>query len=163
MLNIGDKIVYPRQGVGVISLIEDKEFNGEIHKYYIINIMHNSLKLMLPADKAEYYKLRPLSNEDDLDCVLNDISTFHNTTDLPHSRASFKKRLQENTDKIKEGSLQNCVQVVCQLTDANRIHPLNTSEKELLNNTKKILTDEISIVKNISLSEATDLLDNVLI
>lgn len=161
MLNIGDKIVYPRQGVGIVSLIEDKEFNGEIQKYYIINIVHNSLKLMLPINMIDYYNLRPLSDEKDLDYILRCMSAFKtNIVSLPHTRASFKKRLKDNTDKIREGTLKNCVEVVCDLTRANKIHPLNTSERELLNNTKKILTDEISLVKHISLSEASELLNN---
>ena len=49
MFNIGDKIVYPVQGVGVIDLIEEREFKGEMQDFYKIHLISNSLKVMLPS------------------------------------------------------------------------------------------------------------------
>ena len=48
MFNIGDKIVYPSQGIGVIDIIEEKEFKGEKQKYYTIQLCNNTMKLTLP-------------------------------------------------------------------------------------------------------------------
>ena len=163
MFNIGDRIVYPRQGVGVINLIEEKEFNGKLQKYYNIQILHNSLKLMLPASSAETCHLRHISDEKELDDMLYEINNYHCAPiEAPRTRAISKERLQNNTDNIKKATLKNCAEVICELTEANKTHPLNTSEKELLNNTKKIIVDEISLVKHISVHEASDLLNNSL-
>lgn len=162
MLNIGDRIVYPNQGVGVIHVIEEKEFKGEMQKYYNIHLLNNSLKLMLPFNRLASSNIRLLSNSGDLDTIL------HETKDCVLNQEEItitncKDRIANNTIKVKSGTLKDTVEVYFNLSQVKRQHPLNTSENQMLNTTKKVLIEEISLVKNITCIEATDLLENTLL
>jgi len=162
LLNIGDRIVYPNQGVGVIHVIEEKEFKGEMQKYYNIHLLNNSLKLMLPFNRLASSNIRLLSNSGDLDTVLDatkDCVLNHEEITI----TNCKDRIANNTLKVKSGTLKDSVEVYFNLSQVKRQHPLNTSENQMLNTTKKVLVEEISLVKNITCIEATDLLENTLL
>lgn len=158
MFNIGDKIVYPSQGIGVIDIIEEKEFNGEKQKYYTIQLSNNTMKLTLPSSRIEPSNMRLVSDSKTLDNCLNHINQFVvETGEL--SKVNFKERKAVNELKIKSGALDDYLEVICNLTQLKLEHNLNSSEKQMLNNTKKIVIEEISQAKNVTSDEATNLLD----
>ncbi|WP_327786700.1 CarD family transcriptional regulator [Clostridium moniliforme] len=161
LFNVGDKIVYPSQGVGIIDVIEEKEFSGKLQKYYKIHLINNNLKLLLPANRSEICHLRLISDSKHLDKVLNNITKFTKSLEELISN-DCKIRLQNNTLKFKSGTLEDFVEVVSDLTTISKDHNLNTSEKQMLNTTKKFLINEIKLSKNISNDEATDLLNSSL-
>ena len=76
MFNIGDKIVYPSQGIGVIDIIEEKEFKGEKQKYYTIQLFNNTMKLTLPFSRIEPSNMRLISDSKTLDNCLKHINKF---------------------------------------------------------------------------------------
>lgn len=161
MFNVGDKIVYPSQGVGIIDVVEEKEFLGEMQKYYRIHLVNNNLKLMLPANRSEICNLRLISDPSILDKTLNNINEF--STELEELNSSnCKMRLHDNTIKFKLGTLKDYIEIISNLTQVSKDHNLNTSEKQMLTNTKKFLINEICLSKEISNTEATILLDNSL-
>jgi len=152
LFNIGDKIVYPSQGIGVIDIIEEKEFRGETQKYYTIQLCHNSMKLTLPFSRIEPSNMRLVSDSTTLDTCLKHLNQFVvETGEL--SKVNFKER------KIKSGALDDYLEVICNLTQLKMEHNLNSSEKQMLTSTKKIVIEEISQAKNLSNDEATSLLD----
>ena len=158
MFNIGDKIVYPNQGIGVIDIIEEKEFRGETQKYYTIQLCHNSMKLTLPFSRIEPSNMRLVSDSTTLDTCLKHLNQFVvETGEL--SKVNFKERKAVNELKIKSGALDDYLEVICNLTQLKMEHNLNSSEKQMLTSTKKIVIEEISQAKNLSNDEATSLLD----
>ena len=161
MFNIGDKIVYPVQGVGVIDLIEEREFKGEMQDFYKIHLISNSLKVMLPSNSVKDSNIRLLSDTSTVDKIFDNISYFassaKNTT-----YANSKERITENTSKMKSGTLKDYMEVLFDLSHVKKEHTLNSSETQMLNNVRKLVIDEISIVKDISNNEAADMLDNSL-
>lgn len=161
MFNIGDKIVYPVQGVGVIDLIEEKEFNGEMQTYYKINIVSNSLRLLLPSSRLKASNIRLISDPDTLDNVLNDIPSITDTQD-DLCNSSCKERISVNNDKIKSGTLIDYIQVISTLSTIKKQHTLNASESQMLKSTRKVLIDEISLTKNVTNIEAQGILDSSL-
>ena len=74
MFSIGDKIVYPGQGIGVISCIEEKEFKGEKQHFYNIDIINSTMKLKLPAKRFETANIRLLSDSEKIDNSLEEIT-----------------------------------------------------------------------------------------
>lgn len=161
LFNIGDKIVYPSQGVGIIDSIEEKEFLGKMKKYCSIHLINNNLKLMMPLDRLFSSNIRPIASSDSLDNALDHLETFvHAVDDLNH--VTCKERIASNTIKFKSGTLKDFIEVICNLTEIKKEHSLNNSENQMLKNTRKFLIDEISLIKNISNSEASDLLDDSL-
>lgn len=158
MFNIGDKIVYPSQGIGIIDIIEEKELNGEKQKYYIIQLFNNTMKLTLPVSRVKPSNIRLVSDSKTLDNSLKHINKFiAEPGEL--AKVNFKERKAINELKIKSGTLDNYLEVICNLTQLKMEHSLNSSEKQMLSNVKKIIIEEISQSKNLSNDEATSLLD----
>ncbi|MEG1002313.1 CarD family transcriptional regulator [Clostridium sp.] len=161
LFNIGDKIVYPSQGVGIIDSIEEKEFLGNMKKYCSIHLISNSLKLMMPLDRLSASNIRPITDSEALDNALNHMESFADAVDALKD-STCKERILNNTAKFKAGTLQDFIEVVYNLTEIKKGHTLNTSENQMLKSTRKFLIDEISLIKDISGSEASDLLDSSL-
>lgn len=159
MFNIGDKVVYPMQGAGIIKGIEDKDFSGEIRKYYIIKMLSNNMDIMIPSDKISVSNLRPISDISTLNKIL---SNFDNKDSTEEIEVSSRERYNINKEKIKSGSLKDCVDVVHDLSLISKEKTLNSSEKQMLNCAKKFLIDEIILVKKISESEADNLLHKLI-
>lgn len=155
MFSIGDKVVYPMQGTGIIERIEDKIFSGKNKEYTIVKIISNNLEIMIPSDKISNSNLRKISDNSTLNNVLFNLTNRHN--DLED--ASAKERYQNNVNKIKSGSLKDSAEVVYDLMLVNKEKSLNTSEKQLFNTARKFLIEEISLIKDISVVEATDFLN----
>ena len=158
MFNIGDKIVYPSQGIGVIDEIEEKEFKGEKQAYYTIKLYNNNMKLTLPFSRIETSNMRLVSDSKTLDNRLKHINKFLVESE-ELDKFNFKERKTVNELKIKSGALDDYLEVICNLTQVKMEHNLNSSEKQMLASAKKILIEEISQSKNISNDEAADLLD----
>ena len=158
MFNIGDKIVYPSQGIGVIDEIEEKEFKGEKQEYYTIQLYSNNMKLTLPSSRIETSIMRLISDSKTLDNCLKHINKFIVEID-GLSKVNFKERKTINELKIKSGALDDYLEVICNLTQLKMEQNLNSSEKQMLANTKKIVIEEISQSKNLSNDEAANLLD----
>lgn len=159
MFEIGDRVVYPMQGAGVIKSIEDKEFLGKTQKYYIIKMLSNNLDIMIPSDKIADSNLRPISDIHTLDKILSDFNYEESTEE---SELSSKQRYNVNKEKIKSGSLKDCAEVVHDLILISKEKTLNSSEKQMLNSAKKFLIDEIILVKKISETEADNLLNKLI-
>lgn len=158
MFNIGDKIVYPNQGIGIIDIIEEKELKGEKQKYYIIQLFNNTLKLMLPFSRVKPSNIRLISDSKTLDNSLKHINKFA-VEPGQLAKVNFKERKAINELKIKTGTLDDYLEVIYNLTQLKVESNLNSSEKQMLSNAKRIVIEEISQSKNLSSDEATSLLD----
>lgn len=159
MFQVGDKVVYPMHGAGVIESIEEKEFLGEMQKYYIIKITSNNLKIMIPTNKISTSDLRLINDESTLKNVLLTLNDGETNKD---EMAPAKERNIIFTEKIKSGSLRKNAEVVRDLMFINDIKPLNTTEKQLLDKAKKLLVSEIALIKDITNTQADDLLMKII-
>lgn len=158
MFSIGDKVVYPMQGIGIIEKIEDKIFSGTNREYIIIKILSNNLEIMIPSDKVLNSHLRMISDDFTLENILSNITDKSEEDNSKLEILSSKERYQSNVNKFKSGLLQDSAEVVYDLMLMNKKKALNTSEKQLLNTASKFLVDEVSLIKNITQSEAEDFL-----
>lgn len=159
LFKVGDRVVYPMQGAGIIKSIEDKEFLGQTQKYYIIKMLSNNMDIMIPLEKISDSNLRPVSDISTLDKILSDFSTEESTEE---NELSSKQRYNINKEKIKSGSLSDCAEVIHDLVLISKEKTLNSSEKQMLNCAKKFLIDEIILVKKISEREADNLLSKLI-
>ena len=154
MFLIGDKVVYPMQGIGIIDRIEDKIFSGKNREYIIVKILSNNLEIMIPSDKISTSNLRKITDNSTLDDILFSVSDNNDTLEA----ITAKERYQSNMVKIKSGSLKDSAEVVYDLMLMNKEKSLNTSEKQLYNTARKFLIEEVSLIKNITETEVIDLL-----
>ena len=161
MFSIGDKVVYPTQGTGIIDRIENKIFSGKNREYLIIKMFSNNLEIMIPTDNISKSHLRPVSDDSTLLNILSNITDCKEPiNDL--TGLSSKEIFQKNMEKFKTGLLKDSIEVVHDLNSINKKKPLNSSEKQLLKNAKKFLAEEVSIIKNITQNEASDFISNIL-
>lgn len=156
MFQIGDKIVYPMHGAGIIEAVEEREVLGETQKYYVMNMSLGNMQVFIPVGKEEYFGLRRVVDGNTIDEVLN--QTWLDASSLP---SDSNQRYRQYTEKLKSGNLFQIAQVVHDLTMRNRDKVLPTGEKTLLDNAKQILLSELVLVKDIEEEHAIRLLNQV--
>lgn len=157
MFQIGDKIFYPMHGGGIIEKIEEKEIFGQTQLYYVVNIPHRNMQVMLPLDKTEKLGMRPIVDPDTLDDVL---STFHSgETETASMNDTQRQRL--NMSKIKTGDICEEVAVIRDLLRIKNKRKLGMADKNMLDNARQILISEVVLVKDIPHDQATHLLDQI--
>ncbi|PFZ22226.1 transcription factor YdeB [Bacillus wiedmannii] len=145
MFQIGDNIVYPMHGAGIIEAIEEKEFSGKKQQYYVIKMSISNMKVMIPMGKILSSSIRPVT---DILALKHIIHIFqHGESDrlLP-----WKQRYKVNTDKIKTGEIQEGAEVVRDLMRMKKEKALNTSEKTMLDNAHEFLISELGLIKGIT-------------
>src|SRR6476620_5577135 len=107
LLQIGDNIVYPMHGVGIIKAIEEKEISGEKQQYYVIKMSASNMEVMIPTGKILSSNIRPVT---DITALTHIIDIFqHGESDR---LLTWKQRYKVNTDKIKTGKIQEGAEVV---------------------------------------------------
>ncbi len=145
LFQIGDNIVYPMHGVGIIKAIEEKEISGEKQQYYVIKMLIGNMQVMIPTGKILSSGIRPVT---DIIALKHIINIFHHGESdrlLP-----WKQRYKVNTDKIKTGKIQECTEVVRDLMRMKKEKALNTSEKKMLDNAHEFLISELGLIKGIT-------------
>ena len=115
MFNVGDKVVYPMHGAGVIESIEEKEILGDRKKYYVMKMPIGDMKVMVPMDNILRVGLREVIDKEMLEqvfVVLKDHSEEMST--------NWNRRYRDNLDKIKSGNILDVAGVVRNLTLRDR-------------------------------------------
>lgn len=153
MFQIGDQIVYPMHGAGTIEAIEDREIQGKIQQYYVIKMASN-MQVMIPVDKMIHSSVRSVTDKVDLEKVLD---VFHH--EEPDHTLTWKQRFTSNMEKVKSGNMLEGAEVVRDLMIRNEEKKLNSSERQMLYNAKKILVSELGLANGITENQASDLLD----
>ena len=158
MFNIGDKIVYPMHGAGEIVAIEEREILGDVHKYYIMRLPINDLKVMVPVKNAKELGVRDISEADTMEKVLKALSSEEEVS-MPKN---WNRRYRYNLDKIKSGDLMEIADVVRSLESLDREKSLSTGERKILNEAKQIIVSEMVLVFEKNVEEVTKLIDDAI-
>lgn len=143
MFNVGDRIVYPMHGAGVIESIEEKEILGEKQYYYIMKMPVGDMKVMIPTENVEGIGIREVIESTDVDKVY-EILQDQNINVI----SNWNKRYRENMLKIKSGSIYEVADVVRTLMIREREKGLSTGERKMLNNAKQILISELVLAED---------------
>lgn len=157
MYNIGDKIVYPMHGAGIIENIERKEILGKERQYYILSFLSGDLKIMVPIEKSEEVGVRGIINREDV-AKIQDVLSKPST---PMAN-NWNRRYRENLDKIKSGDAFQVAEVARNLYRVEKTKNLSAGEKKMLENAMKILKSELALSMDITVEEAFDLLYNAM-
>jgi CarD family transcriptional regulator len=154
MFNIGDKIVYPIHGAGIIDSIEEKEILGSKAKYYIMKMPIGDMSVMIPLNNIEALGIRTIIDKEASDRVLEILSE-----DSTEMNRVWTKRYRENEMKIKTGNIFEIAEIVKNLIILNRAKKLSAGEKKILNNAKSILLSELMLVLEVDIEEAESILE----
>ncbi|WP_191562491.1 CarD family transcriptional regulator [Metabacillus idriensis] len=153
LFKIGDKIMYPMHGAGVIESIKEMEIQGKKQDYFVIKLSIADLQIMIPHQKLNKLGIRAVEDRLKLEEVL---VVFHDgETDelLP-----WKERYKTNMEKIKSGEIQQGAEVVRDLMRKSNEKTLNTSEKQMLNNARNIFISELILIEGCTENQANEML-----
>ncbi len=142
MFNIGDKVVYPMHGAGVIEDIEEKEIAGIRIKYYIIKLPMGEMKVMVPLDKVQELGLRQVIDEEEIIKVINILKAECSTMPI-----NWNHRYRENMDKMKSGNIYEVAEVVRNLSSREKEKGLSSGEKRMFDNARRILVSELVLAQ----------------
>src|ERR1700758_3651240 len=140
---IGDKVVYPNHGVGIIEQINFGVLNGRTEKYYMLKIFASGLKVMVPASNAISVGLRPVIRNGETLKVLGFLEKGK-----PNSHHDWKHRFKENSERMRTGALIEVAAVLKSLVSLSRTKPLSFREKKMLERAKFLLVTELATARN---------------
>jgi len=155
MFAIGDKIVYPMHGAGIIEAIEEKEILGERQKYYVMKMPMGDMKVMIPINNASCIGIREVIDKKDADAVFDSLEEMS----PQEQNGNWNKRYRENMNKIKSGNVFEVAEVVKSLILRERTKGLSTGERKMLNSAKQILISELVLAKNMSPADVEHLIN----
>lgn len=157
MYSVGDKVVYPMHGAGVIESIEEKEILGRKQNYYVLRMPLGDMKVMIPTQSVENIGLREVIHSNDVDKVYEILQDQDvNVT------SNWNKRYRENMSKIKSGNIYEVADVVRILMKREREKGLSTGEKKMLNSAKQILVSELILAEDSDQVEVESTIDKFL-
>lgn len=142
MFNVGDKIVYPMHGAGVIECIEEREILGQKQNYYVMKMPMGDMRVMIPTHNVDGIGIRGVIDGQDVDkvfAILQDQTINVNS--------NWNKRYRENMVKIKSGNIFEVADVVRTLMIREKEKGLSTGERKMLNSARQILISELVLAK----------------
>ena len=145
MFQVGDKIVHPMHGAGVINSIVTKKVNGVVREYYILKLPVGGMLVMIPTSNSEEIGVRPVVDKDEADRLIASMPDIE--VDMTQN---WNRRYRENMMRIKSGDLLEVAKVVkgLMLRDVDR--GLSTGERKMLHSAKQILISELVLSQNTS-------------
>lgn len=154
---IGDTIVYPFHGVGVIERKEKHPIQGVMVDFFVINIKANKMTISIPIDQAEARGIRHLISKSELDEALTHLK------DKPENAGvDWKVRQQTNNNLVKKGDILSTIKVIVSLHSRNKEKELPLQERRLYDSSITMLKNEMALVMGVSEDEAEALIKSTL-
>lgn len=154
---IGDKVVYPNHGVGVIEQISSRTIGPSVQKFYLLKIKASSLKVEVPFSNVGSVGLRPVVKNGEVAKILNFL-----TDGKCDNNADWKYRFKENSDKMRTGSLLEVAVVLKSLLILGKGKPLSFREKKMLERARYLLVTELAMARNVEEAEIEEMLNKAL-
>jgi len=143
---VGDKAVYPAHGVGEVLGIERKEISGSVQTFYIIKILDNGMKIMVPTIQAQQVGLREVISEQEA----NEVFDILKEKEIAVDTATWNRRYREYMEKIKTGSVFEVAEVLRDLYLLKAEKDLSFGERKMLDTARNLLIKELSIAKHLN-------------
>lgn len=150
---VGEKVVYPNQGVGVVEQISTRNLTGQNEVFYLLRLNSSSLRVMVPTSNVENVGLRRVAKGREVQAVFGYLEKGR--TKLP---SDWKNRFKENSEKMRNGSLQQVSEVFKSLLILNQAKPLSFREKKMLDRSWGLLVDETAVARGLGRPDAEALL-----
>lgn len=154
---IGEKVVYPNQGVGTIENISSRAFGAQFEKFYLLRLIYSSMTVMVPFSNVSNIGLRKITRHNEVIRVFTYLSSGSCT--FP---SDWKCRFKENTDRMSSGSLLQVAEVLKSLLVLQGEKPLSFREKKMLDRSRHLLVSEVSIARGVRDFEAESMLEKAL-
>lgn len=139
---VGDKVVYPNQGVGTVEQISHRNLTGQNEMFYMLKLNTNGLRVMVPTSNVSTLGLRHVARVREISAVLEYLDSGGLKT-----AHDWKDRFKENSEKMRSGSLLEVAEVFKTLLILSQAKPLSFREKRMFDRSWVLLVDEISTAR----------------
>ena len=143
VFHIGDKVVYPNHGVGIIEQISSRTIGSSVEKFYLLKIAASSLKVMIPFHNVGSVGMRPVVRNGEVQKIVDYLSSG-----ACINAADWKDRFKENSERMRTGSLSDVAMVLKSLLILGSEKSLSFREKKMLERARYLLVSEIAISRN---------------
>ena len=145
MFQVGDKIVHPMHGAGIVDSIVQKKVNGVVREYYILKLPMGGMLVMIPVQSCGEIGVRPVVDEQEAERIIAAFPEIEVDT-----TQNWNRRYRENMLRLKSGDLLEVARVIKSLTVRDGERGLSTGERKMLHSAKQILISEIVLSQNSS-------------
>ena len=144
LFKIGDKAVYPAQGVTEITGIETRDICGNQEVFYVLKVLDTEKRIMVPLSKVRSVGLREVIDTHEVQDVYSVLRERHRPLDTQ----TWNRRYRKYVEKIKTGSVYDVAEVLRDLYLTKYDKPLSCREREMLDMARRLLVKELSIASN---------------
>jgi len=156
---IGDKIIYPNQGVGTIEDIAQRNLGGATNtEFYIVRLNESESNVMIPVANAESVGLRSLSSEKVIGELYSILEKTEETTSV-----DWKARYKSNSERMSTGDIHEVTCVMKALFFLNQEKDLSFREKKMMERAMQLVVSEIAIVEQLSFEEVEHKVEDLLL
>ena len=157
MFQIGDRIVHPLHGAGVIEDIVERTIDGAPQQYYAMRPMLGDTQLFIPVDACGKLGVRPVCSRDEAEQLLQRLDQVTRSEEK-----GWNQRYRENMLHIRSGNLPEVAQVIKSLAARDRERGLSTGEKKMLVSARQILASELSVALDRPLAAVEQIIEEKL-
>jgi CarD family transcriptional regulator len=154
---IGDKVVYPNQGVGIIEQVSSCNVTGQPETFYLLKLNSSAMRVMVPTSNVSNIGLRRVTKSREISGVLEYLQKGR-----CRSASDWKDRFKVNSEKMRAGSLLQVAEVLKSLLILNQEKPLSFREKRMLDRAWALMVDEVAVARGVDRQSAEGLLAKTL-
>lgn len=140
---VGDKAVYPAQGVAEVVSIDEKDIAGSPQRFYVLRILDTDRKIMVPVSNADAVGLRQVINETEI----REIFDILEETTIGFDTQTWNRRYRGFMDKIKTGSIYDVAEVLRDLYRLKTNKQLSFGERRMLDTARSLIVKEIAVAR----------------
>lgn len=140
---IGDKAVYPSQGVAEVVGIEQKEISGKMQRFYVLRVLESDNRIMVPTDKSGHVGLRRVAGEEEI----HEVREILRDKEVHLDRQTWNRRYRGFMEKIRSGSLFEVAEVFRDLYRLKGLKPLSFGERRMLDTARGLIVQELSVAR----------------
>lgn len=156
---VGDPAVHPAHGVGEISAIESRDIGGTSQEFYVLKIIDNGMKVMVPTTAVEQVGLRPVMSAEEADKVLGVLAAPEVAVDVQ----PWNRRFRAYTEMVKSGSPYEIAKVLRDMYRLKFDKNLSFGERRLLDQAKSLLVKELALAKGMDVSAIQEEIQKILL
>jgi CarD family transcriptional regulator len=154
---IGEKVVYPNQGVGIIEEVSSRSVNGTSEEFYMLRIHANASVVMVPTANVKSVGLRRIIKKNDVEGLYKLLRE-----DFFEPEADWKDRYKDHTEKMRTGSIFQVAEVLKNLVYLSYRKSLSFREKRMLDRAKQLIISEVATVRGLNEQSVEEQIDRIL-
>jgi CarD family transcriptional regulator len=141
---VGEKVVYPAHGVGIIESLQVRNVSGTQKKFYMLRIVDSEMTIMIPTENVQTVGLRRIIGKD----MVSKVYKILREKKVEVDQQTWNRRYREYTEKIKTGSVLEIAKVLRDLFVLKADKELSFGERKMLDTARNLLVKELAIARS---------------